>query len=67
MNLKSVVIRNDGQEHGHERDDGGEGVSEWIEGVHDLEFGAAETNNEVWCCFVLKSMVSLTKPQMSVL
>ena len=48
-----------------ERGDGGEGVPECIEGAHDLEIRAAETNNDVYCYFVLKSMASLTRPQMS--
>ena len=72
MNLRSVVMRKDEHEcgddgeGGHERDDGGEGVPEYIEGAHDLEIGAAETNNEVCYYFVLKSMASLMRPQISV-
>ena len=56
----------DDREGGQECGDGGKGVPECIEGAHDLEIGAAETNNEICCCFVLKSMASLTRPQMSV-
>jgi hypothetical protein len=69
MNLRNVVMRKDGQERdddeegGHERGDGGEDFPELIEDAQDLEIGAAETNNEVCCCFVLKSMASLMRPQ----